>query len=85
MSDLTYCQLSGGDRLLEEVLPSGGRIVKPGQRADWGGYSGYFADTDSLLVAWLAIHAVFVLSPVDEIFLLAVGEGYKIRTNSKDR
>ncbi|MBA3345225.1 MAG: VOC family protein [Gemmatimonadales bacterium] len=42
------------DRLLEEVKSGGGRIVKPGQRADWGGYSGYFGDPDGLLweVAW---------------------------------
>ncbi len=42
------------DRLLEEVAAGGGRIVKPGQRADWGGYSGYFADPDGFLweVAW---------------------------------
>ncbi len=41
------------DRLLEEVAAGGGRIVKPGQRADWGGYSGYFADSDGFLeVAW---------------------------------
>lgn len=42
------------DRLLKEVAASGGRIVKPAQRADWGGYSGYFADPDGFLweVAW---------------------------------
>jgi catechol 2,3-dioxygenase-like lactoylglutathione lyase family enzyme len=42
------------DQLLEEVLMAGGRIVKPGQRAGWGGYSGYFADPDGFLweVAW---------------------------------
>lgn len=42
------------DQLLEEVARAGGRIVKPGQRADWGGYSGYFADPDDFLweVAW---------------------------------
>lgn len=42
------------DRLLAEVAAGGGRIVKPGQRADWGGYSGYFADPDGFLweVAW---------------------------------
>lgn len=42
------------DRLLKEVADAGGRIVKPGQRADWGGYSGYFADPDGFLweVAW---------------------------------
>jgi catechol 2,3-dioxygenase-like lactoylglutathione lyase family enzyme len=42
------------DRLLKEVADGGGRIVKPGQRADWGGYTGYFADPDGFLweVAW---------------------------------
>lgn len=42
------------DRLLKEVADAGGRIVKPGQRADWGGYTGYFADPDGFLweVAW---------------------------------
>jgi catechol 2,3-dioxygenase-like lactoylglutathione lyase family enzyme len=41
-------------RLLEEVAAGGGRIVKPAQRADWGGHSGYFADPDGFLweVAW---------------------------------
>ncbi|MEA2418718.1 MAG: uncharacterized protein QOE60_924, partial [Thermoleophilaceae bacterium] len=34
------------DRLLKEVAAGGGRIVKPGQHAEWGGYSGYFADPD---------------------------------------
>lgn len=42
------------DQLLNQVAAAGGRIVKPGQRADWGGYSGYFADPDGFLweVAW---------------------------------
>jgi catechol 2,3-dioxygenase-like lactoylglutathione lyase family enzyme len=42
------------DALLEEIARAGGRIVKPGKRADWGGYSGYFADPDGFLweVAW---------------------------------
>ncbi len=42
------------DRLLSQVTQGGGRIVKAGQRADWGGYSGYFADPDGFLweVAW---------------------------------
>ena len=40
--------------LLAEVATAGGRIVKPAQRADWGGVSGYFADPDGFLweVAW---------------------------------
>lgn len=44
----------GVDALLEEVAQSGGRIVKPAGRADWGGRTGYFADPDGFLweVAW---------------------------------
>jgi uncharacterized protein len=40
--------------LLAEVAAGGGRIVKPAQRADWGGFTGYFADPDGFLweVAW---------------------------------
>jgi uncharacterized protein len=42
------------DRLLQDAAAAGGRIVKPGQRTDWGGYAGYFADPDGFLweVAW---------------------------------
>jgi catechol 2,3-dioxygenase-like lactoylglutathione lyase family enzyme len=42
------------DALLAEVAARGGRIVKAGHPADWGGYSGYFADPDGFLweVAW---------------------------------
>ncbi len=42
------------DELLNHVAAGGARIVKPGARADWGGYSGYFSDPDGFLweVAW---------------------------------
>jgi len=42
------------DRLMQDVAEAGGRIVKPPQPTEWGGYSGYFADPDSFLweVAW---------------------------------
>jgi len=42
------------DRLLGEVAGRGGTIVRPGRRADWGGYTGYFSDPDGFLweVAW---------------------------------
>jgi catechol 2,3-dioxygenase-like lactoylglutathione lyase family enzyme len=42
------------DALLRHVEEHGARIVKRAQRADWGGYSGYFADPDGFLweVAW---------------------------------
>ncbi|WP_302139523.1 VOC family protein [Halomonas alkalicola] len=37
------------DALLSEAQRAGGRIVKPASRAEWGGYSGYFADPDGHL------------------------------------
>ncbi len=42
------------DRLLQDAAAAGGRIVKAGHTADWGGYSGYFSDPDGFLweVAW---------------------------------
>ena len=42
------------DAVLAAAERAGGRIVKPGQDAFWGGYSGYFADPDGYLweVAW---------------------------------
>jgi uncharacterized protein len=42
------------DQLLATAAAGGGRIVKPGQPTDWGGYAGYFADPDGFLweVAW---------------------------------
>lgn len=42
------------DRLLAEVVAVGATLVKPAERAPWGGYSGYFADPDGFLweVAW---------------------------------
>ena len=42
------------DRVLAEVVAAGGTILKPAERAEWGGYSGYFADPDGYPweVAW---------------------------------
>jgi uncharacterized protein len=42
------------DAVLDAAQRAGGRIVKPGQDAFWGGYSGYFSDPDGYLweVAW---------------------------------
>ena len=42
------------DELLAAVEARGGRIVKRATRADWGGYSGYFADPDGFL--WEIAH-----------------------------
>lgn len=42
------------DAVLEAAVAAGGRLLKPAQAAEWGGYSGYFADPDGHLweVAW---------------------------------
>jgi uncharacterized protein len=45
---LTLAHNVGGeeevDAVLERARAAGARILKPGQRAEWGGYQGYFAD-----------------------------------------
>ncbi|MBR90261.1 MAG: glyoxalase [Verrucomicrobiales bacterium] len=33
-------------QVLEFAVAAGGTLLKPGQPADWGGHSGYFADPD---------------------------------------
>jgi hypothetical protein len=42
------------DAVLAEAMKGGARLVRTGHRADWGGYTGYFADPDGFLweVAW---------------------------------
>lgn len=42
------------DARLREAVAAGAKLVKPAHDADWGGYSGYFADPDGHLweVAW---------------------------------
>jgi catechol 2,3-dioxygenase-like lactoylglutathione lyase family enzyme len=42
------------DALLAHVEACGGRVTKPGQATDWGGYSGYFTDPDGFL--WEVAH-----------------------------
>ncbi|HKZ95923.1 MAG TPA: VOC family protein [Hyphomicrobiaceae bacterium] len=37
------------DRVLAEAVAAGARLAKKGQKAFWGGYSGYFADPDGHL------------------------------------
>jgi catechol 2,3-dioxygenase-like lactoylglutathione lyase family enzyme len=37
------------DEVLAEAERAGGRIVRLAERADWGGYRGYFADLDGYL------------------------------------
>lgn len=42
------------DDAFAAVRAAGARIVKPPRAADWGGYSGYFADPDGFL--WEVAH-----------------------------
>lgn len=42
------------DRTFARAAKAGGRIVKPPQATDWGGYSGYFTDPDGHL--WEVAH-----------------------------
>ena len=37
------------DEILAEAERAGGKIIRPAQRAQWGGYFGYFADPDGYL------------------------------------
>lgn len=50
------------DAALAKAVASGGRLVKPGQKVFWGGYSGYFADPDGHL--WEVAYNPFF--PLDE-------------------
>jgi uncharacterized protein len=34
------------DAVLADAVAKGAKLTKPGQKASWGGYSGYFADPD---------------------------------------
>ena len=46
---------------------AGGRIVKPAQRAFWGGWYGYFADTEGNI--WEVAHNPTFRSPNGSISL----------------
>ncbi|MCE9500269.1 MAG: VOC family protein [Leptospira sp.] len=45
------------DTFLLKVKKLGGKIVKPGQKVFWGGYSGYFSDPDGHI--WEVAHNPF--------------------------
>jgi predicted lactoylglutathione lyase len=42
------------DELLAAAQHAGGRIVRPAERAEWGGYTGAFADVDGYV--WEVAH-----------------------------
>ena len=46
------------DTTLAEAVAAGAELVKPGQEAFWGGYSGYFKDPDGFY--WEVAHNPFM-------------------------
>ena len=46
------------DSTLAEAVAAGAELVKPGQEAFWGGYSGYFKDPDGFY--WEVAHNPFM-------------------------
>ena len=52
------------DQTLASALKAGATLVKPAQKVEWGGYSGYFSDPDGFL--WEIAHNPFVwIGPTD--------------------
>lgn len=45
------------DVVLAEAVAAGAKLLKPGQKVFWGGYSGYFSDPDGHL--WEVAHNPF--------------------------
>ena len=54
--------------VLEEAKKSGASIVKPAQKAFWGGYSGYFKDLDGHLIE-VAYNPFWQLDENDNLIL----------------
>ena len=58
------------DAVLDEAVAAGAKLIKPGQKAFWGGYSGYFADPDGHL--WeVAFNPFFPLDDAGRVQLPA--------------
>ncbi|MFQ5582446.1 MAG: VOC family protein [Mariprofundaceae bacterium] len=52
-------------KVLEQAVAAGATLVKPAQKAFWGGYHGYFADPDGHL--WeIAHNPFFWIGPEDD-------------------
>lgn len=53
------------DQVIEEAISAGANLVKPVQKASWGGYHGYFKDPDGHL--WEVAYNPFAwVGPEDE-------------------
>jgi len=55
---------SAVDEVLNQAVLAGAKLVKPGQKVFWGGYSGYFADPDGYLLE-VAHNLLFWVGPKD--------------------
>lgn len=54
------------DKVISQALAAGATLVKPPQKAPWGGYSGYFKDPDGHL--WEVAHNPFFwVGPRDDL------------------
>jgi len=56
------------DAALQAARDAGGRITKPAERAEWGGYSGYFSDPEGHL--WEVAHNPYFLLGDDGVIEL---------------
>jgi uncharacterized protein len=53
------------DQIIEQAVSAGAGLVKPPQKAAWGGYNGYFSDPDGYL--WeVAYNPFFWVGPEDK-------------------
>ena len=58
------------DQVIDAAVGAGGSVAKPAVKADWGGYSGYFADPDGHL--WEVAHNPYW--PLDDNGLVRLPE-----------
>lgn len=67
---LGYCTQSEEevDSLLQKAVKYGAKLIKPAEKAFWGGYSGYFADPSGFL--WEVAHNPFIGFDEQENILL---------------
>jgi catechol 2,3-dioxygenase-like lactoylglutathione lyase family enzyme len=56
------------DNVLKEVESLGAKILKPGQKVFWGGYSGYFSDPDGHIIE-VAYNPFWKMDENDNILL----------------
>ena len=56
------------DDVLKEALSAGAKLIKPGQKVYWGGYSGYFEDLDGNLFE-VAFNPFWELDEADNLLL----------------